>query len=85
MFETPSLADLNLGVTLPAISLALGATILLLLDILFVPRDRKEVTGYLALAGVVVSFVLNLFTFNQSGDASMVVPSEYLEVVINRK
>lgn len=24
-------------------------------------------------------------TFNQSGDASMVVPSEYLEVVINRK
>lgn len=71
MFETPSLADLNLGVTLPAISLALGATILLLLDILFVPKDRKEITGYLALAGVAVSFILNLLTFNQSGDAFM--------------
>lgn len=69
MFETPSLADLNLGLTLPAISLAIGATFLLLADILFVPRDRKAVTGYLALAGVVVSFALNLLTFNQSGDA----------------
>lgn len=69
MFQIPSLADLNLGLTLPAISLALGATILLLIDILFVPKDRKVVTGYLALAGVVVSFVINLLTFNQSGDA----------------
>jgi NADH-quinone oxidoreductase subunit N len=69
MFQTPSLADLNLGVTLPAISLALGATILLLIDILFIPRDRKIITAYLAIVGVVVSFVLNLITFNQSGDA----------------
>ncbi|MBZ0288262.1 MAG: hypothetical protein K8I30_11665, partial [Anaerolineae bacterium] len=69
MFEIPSLGDLNLGLTLPAISLALGATILLLIDILLVPRDRKIVTGYLAIAGVVVSFVINLLTFNQSGDA----------------
>ena len=59
MFQIPSLADLNLGVTLPAISLALGATILLLLDILVVPKDRKIITGYLAIAGVVVSFVVN--------------------------
>jgi len=71
MFQIPSLADLNLGVTLPAISLALGATILLLIDILFVPKDRKIITGYLAIAGVVVSFVINLLTFNQSGDAFM--------------
>jgi NADH-quinone oxidoreductase subunit N len=69
MFNVPSIADLNLGMTLPALSLALGATILLLIDILFVPRDRKIITAYLALAGVVVSFILNLFAFNQNGTA----------------
>jgi len=69
MFETPSLGDLNLGLTLPALSLVIGATILMLVDILFVPRDRKVVTAYLAIAGVAVSFLLNLLTFNRSGDA----------------
>ncbi len=69
MFNVPSLAELNLGMTLPALSLALGATILLLVDILFVPKDRKEITAYLALAVVVVSFVRNMLTYNQSGTA----------------
>lgn len=69
MFQVPSLADLNLGVTLPALSLALGACILLLADILIVPKDRKIVTAWLALVGVLVSFVVNLLTFNQAGDA----------------
>jgi len=69
MFQVPSLADLNLGVTLPALSLALGACVLLLADILIVPKDRKIVTAWLALVGVLVSFVVNLLTFNQAGDA----------------
>lgn len=69
MFQIPSLADLNLGVALPAISLALGACILLMVDVLFVPKDRKIVTAWLALAGVGVSFIINLLTFNQHGSA----------------
>ncbi|MBL8161180.1 MAG: NADH-quinone oxidoreductase subunit N [Anaerolineae bacterium] len=69
MFEVPTIADLNLGMTLPALSLAFGASILLLVDILFIPRDRKVLTAWLALVGVIVSFVVNLFTYNQSGSA----------------
>jgi NADH-quinone oxidoreductase subunit N len=71
MFEIPSIASLNLGATLPAVSLAIGATILLLIDALFIPRDRKVMTAWLALAGVIVSFALNLFTFNQRTEAFM--------------
>ncbi len=69
MFQIPSLESLNVGLALPAISLAFGACVLLLLDLFFVPKDRKEITGWLALVGVAVSFVINLLTFNQSGTA----------------
>ncbi len=68
MFEVPALADLNIGVALPVISLALGATILLVID-LFIPKDRKALTAWLALAGLTVSFVLNLALFNTSDTA----------------
>jgi NADH-quinone oxidoreductase subunit N len=68
MFQVPTIADLNLGLALPALSLGLGACILLLLD-LFVPRERKEITAWLAMAGIAVSFVLNLAVFNESGTA----------------
>ncbi|MBI5666691.1 MAG: NADH-quinone oxidoreductase subunit N [Chloroflexi bacterium] len=71
MFQIPSFESLNVGLALPAISLAFGACVLLLLDLFFVPKDRKEITGYLALVGVAVSFVINLLTFNQSGTAFM--------------
>jgi len=54
---------LNMGVALPAIWLGLFTTILLLAD-LFI--ERKVVTAWLALGGLGVSFVLNLFTFNSS-------------------
>src|SRR5690606_38433934 len=64
-----SLGELNLGLTLPSLFLALGTTVLLLIDILFIPRERKVVTAYISLALIVVSFVLNLFTFNQSDTA----------------
>ncbi|MCB9450717.1 MAG: NADH-quinone oxidoreductase subunit N [Anaerolineaceae bacterium] len=70
MFQVPTIADLNLGLALPAISLALGACLLLLLD-LFVPKERKEITAWLALAGIAVSFVLNLAVFNETGTAFM--------------
>ena len=57
---TPSLADLNLGVALPGISLAIWAVILLLIDL---SVKRKEVTAWLAIAGIVVVFVINLLVF----------------------
>ncbi len=63
MFEVPVLADLNLGVTLPSVFLALYATVLLAVDI-FIPSEHKIRTAWLALAGIVVSFVLNLMTYN---------------------
>jgi NADH-quinone oxidoreductase subunit N len=69
MFQVPSLADLNLVGTLPALSLAFGACLLLLVDALFIPRNRKVLTAWLSLAGIVVSFVLTLLTFNDTGSA----------------
>ncbi|MEP7293882.1 MAG: hypothetical protein ABI835_18990, partial [Chloroflexota bacterium] len=58
---TPTLADLNLGVALPGISLAIWAVILLLID-LFV--KRKEVTAWLTIGGLVFAFVANLLVYN---------------------
>jgi NADH-quinone oxidoreductase subunit N len=68
LFQAPTLADLNLAYTWPVLSLALGATFLLIAD-LFVPKDRKEITGWLAIAGLVVSFILNLGAYNMTEDA----------------
>ncbi len=63
MFEAPSFADLNLGITLPAFFLVMFTTLLLMID-LFIPKDRKIVTAQLSAAALVVAFILNLFTFN---------------------
>ncbi len=68
MFEIPSFADLNLGATLPALSLSLGLCILLLVDV-FLPKERRHWTAWLSLVGVGVAFVLNLFQFNAGGEA----------------
>jgi NADH-quinone oxidoreductase subunit N len=68
MFEIPSFAELNIGLALPAISLAFGTCILLMVD-LFIPKDRKTLTAWLAIAGIIVSFVLNLFVYNNGGEA----------------
>jgi NADH-quinone oxidoreductase subunit N len=51
--------DLNVWATLPALSLSLGACILLLIDV-FVPKHRKDITAWLAVIGLIVSFVLSL-------------------------
>ncbi|MBL8153435.1 MAG: NADH-quinone oxidoreductase subunit N [Anaerolineae bacterium] len=69
MFELPTFADLNLWLTAPATVLALGACLLLLVDVLMIPRDRKQVTAWLALGLIVVSFVVNLLNFNETGTA----------------
>lgn len=65
MNPIPSFADLNLSVTLPAVTLAIGTCILLLIDV-FLPKERRGWTPLLAMAGLVIAFVLNLFTFNSS-------------------
>ena len=67
MFHAPGLADYlanaNLSVTLPAVSLVIGTCILLLVD-LFIPKERKTLTAWLAAAGLTVSFVINLLVYN---------------------
>ena len=54
-----NLADVNLGAALPALSLAFGACALLLVDLLL-PAAQKRWTSWLALAGIVVAFLLTL-------------------------
>jgi NADH-quinone oxidoreductase subunit N len=51
--------DINIFAALPALSLALGACVLLFLDV-FIPKRRKDITAWLAVIGVAVSFVLAL-------------------------
>ncbi len=66
MIQAPNIADLNLEYTLPAAFLAIYTCFLLMAD-LFI--QRKTVTAWLALGGLGVSFVFNLFVFNQGGEA----------------
>jgi NADH-quinone oxidoreductase subunit N len=68
MIPVPSLNDLNLHLTLPALSLTVWACALLLID-LWVPRERKETTAWLAAGGVVFAFIANAFLFNTNGEA----------------
>ncbi|NDJ59672.1 MAG: NADH-quinone oxidoreductase subunit N, partial [Chloroflexi bacterium] len=70
MLTIPTLEDLNLGVTVPALSIATWACLLLLID-LWVPKAHKERTAWLAAGGVVFAFVVTLFTFQTTGDAFM--------------
>ncbi|PJF45198.1 MAG: NADH-quinone oxidoreductase subunit N [Phototrophicales bacterium] len=60
MFSTPTFDELNVWVTLPVISLALGTCIMLLVDVLL-PKNRKVITAWLAAIGVGVSLVLSFF------------------------
>ncbi|MCC7207222.1 MAG: NADH-quinone oxidoreductase subunit N [Anaerolineae bacterium] len=57
------LASMNIGAIFPAASLALGACILLVVD-LFIPQERKDWTAILALVGIGVSFVAALARLN---------------------
>lgn len=71
MFQVPNFADMNLWLTAPATIMALGACLLLMVDVLFIPRERKIVTAWLSLGVVVVCFVVNMLTFNENGSAFM--------------
>jgi NADH-quinone oxidoreductase subunit N len=61
MFEVPSLSDFNVGATLPVLLLALGACIFMLVD-LYIPKDRKYLTAWLAAGGIGVSLILSLLS-----------------------
>lgn len=61
MFEVPSISELNMAATLPVMSLVIGTCVLLVFD-LFVPRERKQITAWLAVAGIVVSLVISLLS-----------------------
>ncbi len=56
--------NLNLWATLPALSLAIGACLLFLIDA-FVPKERKGITAWLSIIGVLVSLVLTFAGFAQ--------------------
>jgi NADH-quinone oxidoreductase subunit N len=60
--------DLNPGVALPALSLALGACILFVIDV-FLPKNRKDMTAWLAVAGLGIAAILNGFTYNANQQA----------------
>lgn len=66
MFDAPTLDTLigyNIGVALPAISLAFGTMVVLLVGI-FLPEERKHWIPILALAGISASFIMTLFNMN---------------------
>lgn len=63
--DIPSIADLNLGAAMPAIWLVLWTCVLLVVD-LFLPKSQKYLTPFLALLGIGISFVFNLFSFNSN-------------------
>lgn len=67
-FPVPSLESFNLWAALPPIIVAVGACLLLLID-LFVPRTRKEVTAWLAAGTLVVAFIVNLLIYNSETEA----------------
>ncbi len=63
MFDSPTIETLfgyNIGVALPAITLAFGTMIVLLVGI-FLPEERKRWIPFLALSGISASFVMTLF------------------------
>src|SRR5215216_3404702 len=66
--ELPSMSDLNMGATLPALSVAIWACALLLID-LFVPKGRKHVAAWLAAGGLVFAFIVDLMVYNNPGEA----------------
>lgn len=68
MLQIPTLESLNMGVAIPALSVAVWACVLLVID-LFIPKEQKSRTAWLAAGGLVFAFIANLFTFNNSGDA----------------
>jgi NADH-quinone oxidoreductase subunit N len=59
MVNPVNMQDLNLWATLPALSLSIGACVLLLIDA-FIPKHRKDITAWLAIIGLIVALLLSL-------------------------
>ncbi len=68
MIELPTLESLNMTVALPAVSLLVGAIVLMLVD-LVLPRQRHHWIGWLTLVGMLVSLALTVAAFDQEGQA----------------
>ena len=66
--DLPSFSDLNLNLTLPALSVALWACVLLIVD-LWIPKGRKELTAWLAIGGLAFALVATLFIYRTPGVA----------------
>ncbi|HRE48528.1 MAG TPA: NADH-quinone oxidoreductase subunit N [Aggregatilineales bacterium] len=58
-------SSLNAGAALPALLLALGASILIVVEALL-PKERKGRVFWSAVAGIVVSLAVTILTFNQT-------------------
>ncbi len=82
MFDIPTLDSLNMTIALPAISLLVGAILLVLLD-LSLPPGRKRWIGWLALAGIVASLALTVINFDTGGEAfgGMIVVDSFTSFV----
>ena len=70
MIDVPSFADLNLGAAAPVFFLSIYTTVLLMVDVLFIPKDRKKLTAQLTLLALAIAFVMNLFVFD-SGETAL--------------
>jgi len=70
MVSLPTIADLNLFPVVPAMIVAVGMCLLLLID-LWIPEDEKNRTAWLAQGILVTAFVVNLFTFNAPNSESL--------------
>ena len=66
--EIPSFSDLNLILTVPALSVALWACVLLIAD-LFIPKGRKELTAWLAIGGLGFALAATLLIYRTPGVA----------------
>jgi len=68
MSSLPNFADYNIALATPVIVLAVWGTLLLIVD-LFIAENRKHITAWLAVAGLAVTFIVNLVLYNVQGEA----------------
>lgn len=61
-------SDLNIAATAPALWLAIAACFLFLIDT-FIPKERKDITAWLAVASVGIAALLNALTYNANTTA----------------
>jgi NADH-quinone oxidoreductase subunit N len=66
--DFPSFNDLNLSLTLPALSVAIWACVLLIAD-LWIPKGRKELTAWLTMGGLAFALVATLLIYRTPGEA----------------